>query len=169
MVGTERMAWAVLDIIGMVILAIGVCAYVEIFPVNLGEAPSLVTMGIGIVLIFEASVFIHLEGIRIARILEENERRQSPLPSQIPDDSDEGYIIDYTAIPREEPTDYAEDSPASVLWQDEGESEYAPAATPYASYHSDEEAGGGPSEEPSTEEPQEGNSEDLDGIARLGG
>lgn len=91
--------WAMLDIVGMLILLVGVLGVIGIIP--LGVNPSAAVMVVGIVMIVIASAFIQRQGKRLRKEHEEfirfDEIRREA--RKVPNDLEEGYVIDYTAEP----------------------------------------------------------------------
>jgi hypothetical protein len=98
MAKVDRRIWAILDIIGMILLAVGALTIMMSFPIpEYAEAVMLV----GIILIVVASVFIFLIGRELRKEDMEFRRFEGIRDSarMVPNDLDEGYVIDYTADP----------------------------------------------------------------------
>ena len=100
MVKVNGQIWALLDVLGMVLLAAGAFMIMTMFPFP-ETAKALIA--IGIVFIVVASAFILLEGRRLR--IEDNEFRRfeeiRDSARMVPNDLDEGYLIDYTADPED--------------------------------------------------------------------
>jgi hypothetical protein len=92
-------AWAILCILGIVLLLIGMLGYIGVF--SLGEAISTVIMGAGVILIIEATIFIRLEMNKLAKEIADHERLKEIRSdsANVPNDLESGYIIDLTAEP----------------------------------------------------------------------
>ncbi|MDR0309897.1 MAG: hypothetical protein LBH88_03985 [Candidatus Methanoplasma sp.] len=95
----ERWMWALLDIIGMLLLAVG--AFGVIGFISVPMLASQVLIAAGIIAIAVSALFIHLDGRELRKEHEEfmrfdEIRKDARL---VPNDLDEGYIIDYTAEP----------------------------------------------------------------------
>jgi len=99
MIMVKRYVWAVLDIIGMVILAAGALGMVEL--ISLGYQISKVLLAAGVVLIIISSAFIQLEGWRLRKKNNEFMRFDTIRNDarRVPNDLEEPYLIDYTAEP----------------------------------------------------------------------
>ncbi|MDR0523142.1 MAG: hypothetical protein LBG62_01785 [Candidatus Methanoplasma sp.] len=97
----ERRIWLAADAAGMLAAAIGAASYVGALPMGLGEAASLVVLGIGAILILESLIFVGIEGARVDREVEEHNRLDAIRADSynVPDDLHGGYLIDYTAEP----------------------------------------------------------------------
>jgi len=99
MVKVDGPLWAILDVLGMVLLAAGAIFVMQTTSPDLSASMALIAAGI--VLIVVSSVFIGISGRRFRKEYEEFERfdeiRTGAL--QVPDDLEEGYLIDYTGEP----------------------------------------------------------------------
>ncbi|MCL1810692.1 MAG: hypothetical protein FWG41_00500 [Methanomassiliicoccaceae archaeon] len=110
MIKVERYVWTILDIIGMVLLIVGVLGVIDIL--SIGTDTSIKVMAAGIVLIVVSSIFIQIEGMRLRREHDEFRRFDEIREKArlVPNDLDEGYLIDYTAEPGSA-IDYKENEP----------------------------------------------------------
>ncbi|MDY0224395.1 MAG: hypothetical protein RBR05_03225, partial [Candidatus Methanomethylophilaceae archaeon] len=99
MVEINRKAWLVLDVVGVIVLLIGVIGFVGL--IDIGETASTVVFGIGVFLIIESAVFIYLEGLTIRTELQEIEESKKLIDraNTVSDSSDENYILDLTKEP----------------------------------------------------------------------
>ena len=98
MVKAYRHQWALLDVLGMVLLAAGAFVIVTQFPFpRIAE----IVLVIGIIIIVVSSFFIFLEGRKLRKEDEKFRRFEKKRASarQVPNDLEEGYLIDYTADP----------------------------------------------------------------------
>ncbi|AIZ56070.1 hypothetical protein Mpt1_c01690 [Candidatus Methanoplasma termitum] len=98
MAKVDKRIWVILDVIGMILLAVGALRIMTMFPQPKDAVPLII---IGIALIVVASVFIFLMG-RELRIEDAEFRRFEDIRDSarmVPNDLDEGYVIDYTADP----------------------------------------------------------------------
>jgi hypothetical protein len=97
MVKIEKYAWTIMEILGIVLLAVGAFGVIDI--VRLDQQISIGLMVLGIMLISISSGFIHLEGNELRK--EDHEiRRFIKIRDEarlVPNDLKEGYLIDYTA------------------------------------------------------------------------
>ena len=99
MVKINRSVWTASDIIGMILLAVGIFGFIELMPLD--QIVSEVLMGAGIILIVISAVFIQMEGRKLRKESEEFRRvdeirRDARL---VPNDLKGGYQIDFTAEP----------------------------------------------------------------------
>jgi hypothetical protein len=99
MVKADRSVWTALDIVGMMILiagALGVIGYL-----TLSQMVSEILIAVGIALIIISSIFIHNEGRKLRKEYEEYERFDEIRNDarSVPNDLNEGYMIDYTEEP----------------------------------------------------------------------
>jgi hypothetical protein len=92
-------AWAILCVLGVILLFMGMLGYIGIF--SFGDAVSTVILGMGVILIVEATIFIRIEMNKIAKEIAEHERLKEICKdsADVPDDLKSGYIIDLTAEP----------------------------------------------------------------------
>jgi len=92
-------AWAILCVLGVVLLLTGMLGYIGVF--SFGDAVSTVILGMGAILIVEATIFIRLELNKVAKEIAEHERLKEIRKDavNVPDDLENGYIIDLTAEP----------------------------------------------------------------------
>ncbi|MDR3074747.1 MAG: hypothetical protein LBU30_01750 [Candidatus Methanoplasma sp.] len=99
MVKVKGCVWAICDVAGIIPLVLGALGVISLIP--LGLALSEVLLAIGIVLISVSSAFIALDGSRLKKEHREYERfdRIRENARLVPDDLEEGYMIDYTADP----------------------------------------------------------------------
>jgi hypothetical protein len=99
MVDINGRVWAVLDILGMIILAVGAFGVMEMIGIDFQISIGL--MVIGIILILISSAFIQIDG-HLLRKEDEAYRRFEEIKNKarsVPNDLKEGYLIDYTAEP----------------------------------------------------------------------
>jgi len=99
MVKVNGFVWTVLEIMGMVLLAAGALSL--IFAHSLNTTIQIVYIMAGIALIIVSSAFIQLEGSKLRKEDKEYRRFEKIRDEAraVPNDLDEGYIIDYTADP----------------------------------------------------------------------
>jgi hypothetical protein len=92
-------AWAILCVLGIVLLFVGMLGYIGVF--SLGDAVSTVILGMGAILIVEATIFIRLEMNKLAKEVAEHERLMEIRndSASVPNDLKSGYVIDLTAEP----------------------------------------------------------------------
>ena len=105
-----------MDIIGILVMFVGVLGFVGI--ISMDAAIATVISGVGIMLIIQSSIFIHLERTQLNREVEEFERMRAIREEigSVPDNMEKGYLIDLTAEPeyavqhgKTEECEYAED------------------------------------------------------------
>ena len=99
MIIVKRYIWAILDIIGMVLLAVGALGVVEL--ISLDYLMSKILIAVGIALIVISSIFIQVEGWRLRKENDEFQRFDEIRNDarRVPNDLVEPYLIDYTAEP----------------------------------------------------------------------
>ncbi|MDR2698474.1 MAG: hypothetical protein LBB30_02195 [Candidatus Methanoplasma sp.] len=99
MVKINRSVWTVADIVGMVLVAVGILGFIEVISVD--QTLSEVLMAVGMVLIAISAVFIQIEGGRLRKEGEEYKRFDEIRTNarRVPNDLEESYQIDYTAEP----------------------------------------------------------------------
>jgi len=92
-------AWAILCVLGVVLLLMGMLGYIGVF--SFGDSVSTVILGMGAILIVEATIFIRIEMNKISKEVAEHERLKKICEdsADVPDDLKSGYIIDFTAEP----------------------------------------------------------------------
>jgi len=98
MIMVNKHQWAILDVIGMVLLAIGAVIIMTWFPYPKAAEVVLVA-GLGIIIV--SSFFIYLDGRTLRKedlkFREFDEVRA--IAREVPNDLREGYLIDLTADP----------------------------------------------------------------------
>jgi len=89
----------IVDIIGILVMFAGVLGFVGVL--SMDSAIATVIAGVGIMLIIQSSIFIHLERTQLNREVEEFERMLAIRKEAglVPDNSEKGYLIDLTADP----------------------------------------------------------------------
>jgi hypothetical protein len=113
MVNINRYAWAIMEILGMVLLVFGAFGVMGL--IGLGHQASIGLMVLGIMLILISSIFIQIEGHEL-RKEDDGYRRFEEVRDEarlVPDNLNEGYVIDYTAEPGKA-VSYRSNDPESV-------------------------------------------------------
>ena len=99
MVKINGYVWTVLIILGMIMLTVG--AFGVFGFIVLDQEISIGLMVLGIMFIIISSIFIQIEGHMLRRKDSEFHKFEEVRDEtrQVPNDLDEGYLIDYTAEP----------------------------------------------------------------------
>jgi len=92
-------AWAILGAVGTVIMLIGFLGFIDV--ISTGEPIAIVLFGLGVILIVQSTIYAYLERCKIAKEIEVYERTVAArkMVASVPNDLDEGYVIDLTAEP----------------------------------------------------------------------
>jgi hypothetical protein len=95
--GVDERIWPAIDILGMLLLAVG--AVLIMWSVTSSTLGPAIIMGAGIVLIVIASTAVGFQGRKLRKKYEGYQRVDEVRTGSltVPDDSKEGYMIDYTA------------------------------------------------------------------------
>jgi hypothetical protein len=94
----KRWVWALLVIIGMILLAVGAFGVTGIIPLGI---ESEIMMAAGIIIMALSSAVIQLMGSKLKKEFKEFERFEQIRNDAllVPNNLKEGYVIDYTAEP----------------------------------------------------------------------
>lgn len=110
MIAVRKETWALLDLLGIIILAAGAFFLIT---ADYGKSITIyaVIMAIGIVLIILSSFFIFMDGRRLRKEFKEFQRFDEIRTEarKVPDDLKTGYVIDYTAADPADAIDYTPD------------------------------------------------------------
>ena len=90
-------AWAILSVVGMILLAIGFVGYIDVIPT--GELIAMIIFCLGIILVVLATIYIRLERRDVVKEIDEYDRGEAvrSVVAEVPNDLKGGYIIDLTA------------------------------------------------------------------------